>query len=188
MPKIFSLLLSLTIMTGCAASSQAPLQAIDRPVDLERFMGDWYVIASIPVTIPFFSEAGAHNAVESYRLAGEGRIETTYTFRRDSFTGPVKRMTPTGFVHDTDTNAEWRMQFLWPFRAAYLIAYLDPDYQTTIVGEPKRRFVWVMSRTPEVAADTWASLRNQVEALGYDVAKLQRVPQQWPEDPQAPAR
>jgi apolipoprotein D and lipocalin family protein len=63
-----------------------PLEAMDRKVDLERFMGDWYVIGFIPVTIPFFSEEGAHNGLESYRLTDEGVIETTYTFRKGSCT------------------------------------------------------------------------------------------------------
>ena len=111
---------------------------MDRKVDLQRFMGDWYVIGFIPITLPFFSEEGAHNGVETYRLTDDGVIETTYTFRDGGFDGPEKRFTPRGWVHDHDTNAEWRMQFLWPFKAAYLIVYVDQDYQKTIVGVPDR--------------------------------------------------
>ena len=119
---------------GSASNGMPPLEAMDRKVDLERFMGAWYVVGSIPVTIPFFSEEGAHNGVESYRLTEDGVIETTYTFRKGSFDGPEKRMTPKGWVYDHETNAEWRMQFLWPFSAAYLIVYLDEEYQRTIIG------------------------------------------------------
>ncbi len=61
-------------------------------------MGDWYVIASIPT----FIERGAHNAVESYRLAADGTIETTFTFRAGGFDGEPKRYTPRGFVVDRD--------------------------------------------------------------------------------------
>ena len=175
-------LLCLAIVGGCASPSVPPLEAIDRKVDLERFMGDWYVIGFIPVTIPFFSEEGAHNAVESYRLTDEGVIETTYTFRQGAFDGPEKRMTPKGWVHDEETNAEWRMQFLWPFKAAYLIVYVDDDYQKTIIGVPNRKYVWIMSRDPDVSDADYQELLDRVAAVGYDIARVQRVPQQWPSE------
>jgi len=185
--KLACLLAASIFMNACSSNGQ-PLQATDKVIDLPRFMGDWYVIASIPVTIPFFSEAGAHNGIENYRLTGDGVIETTYTFRQDAFDGPIKRMQPKGFVHNEETNAEWRMQFLWPFRAAYLIAWVDDDYQTTIIGEPKRRYVWVMSRQPEVSEGDYQALVARVAELGYDTSKLERQPQRWPEDPDAPPR
>jgi apolipoprotein D and lipocalin family protein len=149
-------------------------------VELERFMGDWYVIGFIPVTIPFFSEEGAHNGVESYRLTDDGVIETTYTFRKGSFDGPEKRMTPKGWVHNEETNAEWRMQFLWPFEAAYLIVYLDEDYRRTIIGVPSRKYVWIMSRDPELSDAHYQELLDYVARAGYDIEKVQRVPQRWP--------
>jgi apolipoprotein D and lipocalin family protein len=170
----------LAILSGCAANSLPPLEAMDRRVDLERFMGDWYVIGFIPVTIPFFSEEGAHNGMESYRLTDDGVIETTYTFRKGGFDGPEKRFTPKGWVYDQETNAEWRMQFLWPFKAAYLIVYLDDDYQNTIIGVPARKYVWIMSRDPDVSDAKYKELLDRVAAAGYDVERVQRVPQQWP--------
>jgi apolipoprotein D and lipocalin family protein len=170
------------LLMGCATPRVPPLEAIDRKVDLERFMGDWYVIGFIPISLPFFSEAGAHNGVESYRLTDAGIIETTYTFRDGAFDGPEKRFTPKGWVHDRETNAEWRMQFLWPFRAAYLIVYLDPDYQRTIIGVPDRGNVWIMSRDPELSEAEYQQLLGTAAGLGYDVAKVKRVPQSWPAD------
>jgi len=172
-------LLYLVILNGCAANTMPPLVAIDRKVDLERFMGDWYVIGFIPVTIPFFSEEGAHNGLESYRLTDEGIIETTYTFRKGGFDGPEKRFTPKGWVYNKETNAEWRMQFLWPFKAAYLIVYLDEHYQRTIIGVPNRKYVWIMSRDPYVNEADYQDLLHQVAAAGYDLERVQRVPQQW---------
>ena len=173
-------LLCLAIVGGCASPNTPPLEAMDRKVDLERFMGDWYVIGFIPVTIPFFSEEGAHNGVESYRLTKDGVIETTYTFRKGGFDGPEKRFTPKGWVHNEETNAEWRMQFLWPFKAAYLIVYLDDDYQKTIIGVPDRDYVWIMSRDPNVSDADYQELLDYVAGLAYDIERVQRVPQQWP--------
>jgi len=165
---------------GCATTDMRPLKAMDQKVDLERFMGDWFVIGFIPIELPFFSEAGAHNGVESYRLTDDGTIETTYTFRDGGFDGPEKTFTPKGWVYDDETNAEWRMQFVWPFKAAYLILYLDPDYQRTLVGVPDRNNLWIMSRDAEMTDAEYQSLLGSAAALGYDVERVQRVPQQWP--------
>ena len=70
------------------------------------------------------------------------------------------------------------MQFLWPFKAAYLIMYLDEDYETTVIGVPSRRYVWIMARTPTIPAEKYDALVAFLDRNGYDVTKLQKVPQQ----------
>ena len=172
--------ISLVLSFGCATPGPPPLTALERPIELERFMGDWYVLGSIPIALPFADESGAHNAVESYRLTESGVIETTYTFRDGAFDGPLTQFTPRAWVFDEATNAEWRMQFVWPFRSAYLIAYLDDDYTETIVGVPDRSFVWILARDPSLPEVAYQRLVGRAEAMGYDVTRIRRVPQRWP--------
>jgi apolipoprotein D and lipocalin family protein len=159
-------------VTACAAPAPMPTVA---QVDLERFMGDWYVIANIPTRI----ERGAHNAVESYRLEDDGTIATTFTFRDGAFDGEVKRYEPRGFVRNTETNAEWGMQFIWPFKADYRIVFLDSDYSVTIIGRNKRDYVWLMAREPRIPEARYEELKEFIGGLGYDVSRLQKVPQRW---------
>jgi len=132
------------------------------------------VVANIPTAL----EKGAHNAVESYALNPDGTIATTFTFNKDGFDGPTKRYHPQGFVLDTNTNARWGMQFLWPFKADYRIIYLDRDYQTTVIGRSKRDYVWVMSRTPEWSDAEFEQMQGFIASVGYNPSKLERVPQQ----------
>lgn len=167
--------LLLLLASGCAPSLP-PLKTVDR-VDLQRFMGDWYVIANIPT----FIEKGAHNAVESYRLEDDGTVATTFTFRQGGFDGPVKTYTPRGFVRDTASNAVWGMRFIWPFKAEYLIIYLNEDYTQTIIGRSKRDYLWIMARTPEIPDEDYARLVADLAARGYDVSKIEKVPQSWPQ-------
>jgi apolipoprotein D and lipocalin family protein len=155
---------------------ETPISTVPH-VDLQRFMGAWYVIASIPT----FLEKDAYDAVESYSLNGDGTIATTFTFHKGGFDGKLKTMRPKGFVLDHDSNATWGMQFLWPFKAQYLIAYLDDAYSQTIVARDSRDYVWIMARTPTLDAAVYQALVDRVGRLGYDTAKLRRVPQQWPE-------
>ncbi len=166
-------LLALTFLL--AACSATPAIPVAERVDLERFMGDWYVIANIP-TRP---EKGAHNAVESYRLDADGSIATTFTFREGAFDGPEKVMRPRGFVRDKQSNAVWGMQFVWPIKAEYLVAHVDADYTETIIARSRRDYVWIMARTPTIPPADFDRLQRKVADLGYDTSKLQRVPQRW---------
>lgn len=165
----------LLLLAASCTPSLPPLKTVDR-VDLQRFMGDWYVIANIPT----FIEKGAHNAMESYRLDEDGTIATTFTFRQGGFDGPVKTYTPRGFVRDRTSNAVWGMQFIWPFKAEYLIIHLNDGYTQTIIGRNKRDYLWIMARTPEISAEDYARLIADLAARGYDVSKIGKVPQSWP--------
>jgi apolipoprotein D and lipocalin family protein len=168
------LAMAALLLAGCRESAHPPL-ALAENVDLGRFMGDWYVIASIPT----FIEEGAHNAVESYRLAADGTVETTFTFRKDGFDGAEKRYTPRGFVREGTGNAVWGMRFVWPVKADYRIAYVDSGYTLTVVGREARDYVWIMARSPQVAEADYERLVAFVASQGYDTAKIRRVPQQW---------
>ncbi len=168
-----SLLVVLAALCGCA-SDHPEMKVVDY-VDLDRFMGSWYVIANIPT----FFEKGAHNAVETYSRDEGGKIATTFTYNKGSFSGKRKEYNPTGFVLDTTTNARWGMRFVWPIKSDYRIVYLDEDYSQTVVARQKRDFVWIMARTPEISETDYDELVLLIENLGYDVSQLQRVPQRW---------
>jgi apolipoprotein D and lipocalin family protein len=166
---------AVILMLMLSACSSAPTLPVAEKVDLDRFMGDWYVIANIPTRL----EKGAHNAVESYRLDSDGTIATTFTFREGAFDGPERVMKPRGFVRDHESSAVWGMQFIWPIKAEYLIAHVDPDYTETIIARSRRDYVWIMARTPEIPPANFERLKRQVADLGYDMSKLQVVPQRW---------
>lgn len=163
-------------LTGCA--SHRPMPGVEQ-VDLDRFMGDWYVIASIPT--PF--EKDIYNAVERYERLGARKIQTIFTYRKGGFDGEKVKMMPVGYVLDEDSNAVWGMQFIWPIKADFRIVHLDPDYRTTIIGRQKRDYVWVMAREPEVPDQEYRELVERVQSLGYDISGLSRVPQRWEENP-----
>lgn len=167
------LLYTLVLVTASACTEKGgdPMQTVAQ-VDLQRFMGDWYVIANIPT----FVEKGAYNAVESYTLNPDGTIATTFRFNKDGFDGPLKTHHPTGFVRDA-TNALWWMQFVWPFKADFRIVWLEPDYSITVIARAKRDYVWVMAREPSIPDAKYEEIRAFIVALGYDPAKLQKVPQ-----------
>ena len=173
-----SLLLMASVFPLYACTNHAPMPTVDY-VDIERFMGDWYVVANIPT----FLEEGAHNAVESYRMNADGTIATTFTFRAGGFDGEFKTYNPKGFIKDTSTNALWGMQFIWPIKADYRIVYLDESYSKTVIGREARDYVWVMARKPELTSEEYDEIVRFVAGIGYDVSKMKRVPHDWSEQP-----
>ena len=168
-------LAAIALLAACATSPSAGRSpvALAPMVDLPRFMGDWYVIANIPT----FLEKGAHNAKDSYRLDADGTIPTTFSFNADAPDGPRKSYGSRGFVMDGGANAVWGQQYVWPIKADYRISYVSPDYTQTVITRDKRDYVWIMARTPTIPEADLARLIAFVGSQGYDVDKLQRVPQ-----------
>lgn len=164
---------SASLLCACASTNQPPIATVPS-VDLPRFMGDWYVIAAIPTSL----ETKAYNAVENYKLNADGTIATTFTYNKGSFNGELKSYHPTGFVVPDTGNAIWGMQFIWPVKFEYRIAYLDNAYSKVIIARSARDYVWIMARTPTISEAEYTELCNVVVSLGYDISKLRKVPQQ----------
>jgi apolipoprotein D and lipocalin family protein len=154
------------------ANGRNPIPPVDH-VDLQRFMGDWYVIANIPT----FVERESYDAIETYALREDGKIQTTFRQRKGSFDAAIDTMRPVGTVRAGTGNAVWGMQFVWPIKAEYVIVYLDDAYTQTIIGRSARDYVWIMARTPQISEADYAAHVERLRALGYDIAKLRRVPQ-----------
>lgn len=171
-------LTSVLLTAGCFTSqgvgpnAAMPLETVPY-VDLERFEGAWYVIESIGLG----AEDGAHDEVETYTLRDDGRIDIALTFRDGAFDGPEKSIPQLGWVHDPETNSEWRVRPFWPLSLAYLIIDLDEDYGWTVVGHPSKRWVWIMARGPVLDGEVLDGIRGRLASVGYDVDRLVKIPQ-----------
>jgi len=169
--SILAVVAMMLLLSGC--QSTKPIYTVNE-VDLERFMGDWFVIASIPT----FIEKEAYNALESYQLNADGTIATTFTFNKGGFDGKLKTYQPKGFVVENTGNAVWKMQFIWPFKAEYRIIHLSDDYAQTVIGRSKRDYVWIMARTPSIPEDDYDRILTFLKDQGYVLDDLRRVPHQ----------
>lgn len=159
------------LISACSNQTLSIIKPVSY-VDLNQFMGDWYVIACIPTIM----ETDAYNAVESYQLEEDGSIKTTFVYRKSGFDGVEKRYNPHGYVVENTGNAVWGMQFIWPFKSEYIIAYLDKDYSSTIIARNARDYVWIMARSPQIDDNQYKQLSTTVANLGYDINKLRKIP------------
>jgi apolipoprotein D and lipocalin family protein len=179
--KVFPLSLALPLLMAASGCQSGPYrmpkevasQVVDS-VDIERFMGDWHVIASIPT--PF--EKGVHNGLESYRWNEKEKIvEVSFTYRKGSFDGEKKEITQKGFIQDPVGRAHWLVQPIWPLKFGYIVVDLDPEYRWTTVGVPDKSYVWIMARSHEMSDSDYQQATKRLEMLGYDMSKLKKVPQ-----------
>lgn len=171
--KILLLIIIGYFLAGCAGNKMNEIPLV-KQVDLAKFMGDWYVIAVIPTAI----ETDVYNGIENYKLNSDGTIATTFTFNKGAFDGKAKKYEPKGFVRPDTGNALWGMQFIWPIKAEFRIAYLDENYQTTIIARNARDYVWLMARTPQISEAEYNKSTALINGWGYDMSKLVKVPQQ----------
>lgn len=165
-------------MSGCQSTKekQPPLRTVAH-VDLPRYMGDWYVQG----IIPWFFERNNVGTMDIYELRPDGKINIRYVYQRGSLDAPVRELRARAKVFNADTNAEWRVQFLWPFEAPFLIIDLAEDYRYTVIGYPNRNLVWIMARQPQIKESDYQAILGRLAEQGYDVSRIVRVPQ--PENP-----
>jgi len=167
------LLVLLASLTQCTPSMKRPALTTVPHVDLTRYAGDWYVFAHIPYAL----EKGKVGSLDRYVMRPDGKMDNIFLFRRGNLAAPLEQWKGVAWVHNRETNAEWRVQFIWPFRVPYLIIDLDPDYQWSVVGYPDRKLAWVLSRKPVLDEAAYQAILKRMAAQGYDPAALAKVPQ-----------
>ena len=169
--------LLLLPLAGCgifSGTKYPPLDAVPR-VDLNRYAGTWYEIASLPVS----AQKGCYCTKAEYILMEDGTVKVVNTCQRDSTTGTIDRIEGKAFVVPGSNNAKLRVQFFWPFRGDYWIIALDENYSYAIVGVPSRKYCWILSRTPQMNADTLTLFIQRLKDNGFDVSRLQHTSQDW---------
>jgi apolipoprotein D and lipocalin family protein len=161
-------------MVGCSSVTpkKEPLSTVAH-VDLNRFMGGWYVIG----TIPWIVERNNVGTMDVYQRRPDGRIDITYVFHKGKLTAKKEEMHAVGTVVDKSSNATWKVQFVWPFQSPYLVIDLASDYRYTVIGYPSRDLVWIMSRKPSLADSDYQSIMSRLALQGYDIKRIHKVTQ-----------
>ena len=162
-------------LAGCAhmnPSQTLPLRTVPH-VDMDRYLGRWYVIANIP----YFLEKGKVASYDTYAKRPDGKLDNIFTFRKGDFNAAEKSWNGVAWVTNPDTNAEWKVRFIWPLTSTYLVLELDPDYRWAVVGTPSRKLLWILARERQLPAADYEHILELIVAQGYDRAAIVPVPQ-----------
>jgi len=170
------ILMTLVLSAGVATAKEPDLTVVDS-VDLDRYVGVWYEIASYPA----WFQRGCTAVTADYSLRDDGLIKVVNSCRKGSLDGKLKQSTGRAKVVDTDSNAKLKVSFFGPFWGKYWIIDLDPDYQWVVVGEPKRKYLWILSRTRTLDDKVYERILAGLPNKGYDPDGLQRTLQPGPQ-------
>lgn len=139
-------------------------------VDLTRYAGRWYEIARLPNR---FQKKCAGGVAATYELRSDGKMNVINECRKAS--GEITRATGTAKVAEKTSNAKLKVTFFWPFYGDYWILDLGSNYEYAVVGEPKRRYLWILSRTPEMDPELYKELLEKAKQQGFDVSRVIRT-------------
>lgn len=167
----FLLAVAAASLAGCA-TKPLPTRTVAY-VDLNRYLGKWYVIANIP----YWLEQGKVASFDTYSMRPDGRMNNIFTFRKSSLDAPQTSWRGVAWVVNHESNAEWRVRFLWPFYSTYLVLALDPQYQWAVVATPGHKLLWVLARERHLDETTYSKILQLIAAQGYDTNRLHPVPQ-----------
>lgn len=172
---------ALASLAGCATSTTErlnlpQLQTVTQ-VELGRYVGTWYEIASFPQSF----QAGCTGTTATYTLGEDGEIGVVNRCRKDSLDGEEEVAEGRARVVDTTTHAKLEVSFFRPFWGDYWIIDLAPDYSHAVVGHPDRDYLWILSRTPTLDAATYEAILTRLTGQGYETSRLVRTLQPTPE-------
>jgi apolipoprotein D and lipocalin family protein len=174
MPAHISLLLLLAFTTACAHREMAP-RTVDR-LDLDRYLGTWYEIASFPTW--FQRDCVATQA--TYSLRADGRVRVENACRDKTLDGEWNGIEGVAWPAEPGHFARLKVQFFWPLRGDYWVLALDPEYRWALIGHPDREYLWVLSRTRAMDNVVYDEIVALARAQGFDVTKLSRTLQPAP--------
>lgn len=178
-----TLALGLALLTGCAASTTErlglpPLTTVPA-VDLAKYTGTWYEIASYPQSF----QEGCTATTATYKARPDGEIDVINRCRKNSLEGEEDTAEGRARVVDTTTNAKLEVSFFRPFWGDYWIIQLAPDYSYAVVGHPGRDYLWILSRTPQMDEAVYAGILAKLKEQGYPLDRLQKTLQPRPVGP-----
>jgi apolipoprotein D and lipocalin family protein len=167
------LVLGVAVVVGkiAFAGSESSLQTVSH-VDLPRYLGRWYEIARYPTR---FEKDCASDVTATYTQLSGDKIEVLNECRKAD--GQIKRSKGTARVVDKRTNAKLKVTFFWPFSGKYWIIDLAPDYSYAVVGEPDRKYLWILSRSSQLTESVYGQILTRVRELGYDPSLLMKTTQ-----------
>lgn len=165
-------LILIALMATIYTNAQPPLQTVYE-VDLSRYAGKWYEIASFPASF----QRNCTCTTAEYTQNPKGYVEVVNKCNKKTPDGRLAVAKGKAYVVDTTTNATLKVTFLKPFYGDYNIIGLAPDYSYAVVGTKDRKYLWILSRTPVMDINLYNELVYMAKNKDYDVSKLQRTVQ-----------
>jgi len=171
--------LTSLLITACSSTKPPPnpnpraaVPLVLAPdVDLQRYVGRWYVIANIP----YSAERGYVGSYDEYQLLPDGGVSDSYFGHKQRFEAPLKQKKLKVQILPGSHNAVWRASPFWPLFYNFMILYVDSEYRFALLGFPSKEVGWILARSPEISDADYKMLLGKFDDQGYDISRFERV-------------
>lgn len=179
--RMFAAAALLAALAACSVPE--PTEATPRPVasvDLARYAGLWHEVARYPNAFQDSARVRCADTTAFYMPRADGRVGVENRCRNalGEMSAPPRVARGTAYAVPGSNNARLRVSFFWPFFGDYWVIGLDPDYRWAVVGSPRRDYLWVLSRTPDLAPRDREAAETVIRREGFEPGRLQPAPLQ----------
>ncbi len=164
------LILFILLLIACSSGMKQvvpPLQVVSF-VDLNRYMGTWYEISRYPHRF----QEDCVGSTATYNLRDDGKVDVLNQCYKEKLDGELKKAHGKAWVVDPATNAKLKVSFFWPFSGDYWIIDLGENYEYAVVGDPNRKYLWILSRSPKMDERIYNPILEKLKLQFYDTSKL----------------
>ncbi len=148
------------------------LQTVPK-VDLHKYAGKWYEIASYPQ----WFQKNCYCTTAEYTISEKGYVIVENRCNRGGLNGKKSYIRGKAFVQKNAGNAKLKVQFFWPFKGDYWIIDLADDYSYAVVSNPDKKYLWILSRTQKMNDGVYQEILSRLKSKGYDLSKLKKTTQ-----------
>lgn len=153
-----------------SCTTNPPLKTVSN-VDIHKYMGQWFEIATIPQNF----QKGCYCTTAEYTLINNNYVKVINTCKKDSVNGRTSQIEGKAFT--TKDSAKFKVQFFWPLRAKYWIIDLADEYSYAVVGHPNRKYLWILSRSPQMDENIYTGIINRLKTQNYNTQLLVKTNQ-----------
>lgn len=168
---------SLLSAAACSNHGSSIDKSTVQQLDLQKYLGTWYEIARYDHRF----ERDLTGVKAEYTLRPDGKIKVVNSGYKNSLNGEYSEAIGKAKIPDPKNEpGKLKVAFFWIFYANYFVLELDSDYQWALIGSSSDKYLWILSRTPQITPERYADLCQRLEQRGYDTSKLIRVEQKQP--------
>lgn len=172
--KIKIAVVALVLLLSCQTNKAGMIDKTTvKELDLNRYLGTWYEIARFPHSF----EKGLVGVTATYSMRPDGKIKVVNRGRKNTLDGELSSAEGKAKIPDPSKPANLKVAFFWIFYAEYNVLELDENYQYALIGSSSDKYLWILSRTPQLDETIYLSLVEKAKSRGYDISKLIEVPQ-----------
>jgi lipocalin len=167
------LIVSLVLLCSCKGQEPVIDNSVVKDLNIDRYLGKWYEIARFDHSF----ERGLVGVTAEYSMREDGKIKVVNSGYKGSLDGEKSEAIGKAKIPNSSMPSKLKVSFFWIFYGDYFVLELDENYQWAIVGSKTDKYLWILSRNPQMDDQLYSKLLNKLQARGYNTSKLIKVVQ-----------